>query len=407
MTASSAHFRSAFRALEHAWVRRAIARVEPVLWLEIGAIALLAGGFLFWRVHIGLASLAHDRGIAAAAGQLALLLGALVLGGAAQAGARHSVRLRASDESPPWLALPIPESALAAHLAAMSRIQARWIAAAAAAILVAAAGVLPATWIALLAVGFLATHELAGHAACALALRFVAATSARRVGLAPIVRVLADAARGGAVRRLPAARWRSMPAGVALWRNDLRLALRVRATRRRAFIAALAIAASFAAWRAPMDPRAAHLLAFALAMFAAATVAEWLIAAIGADPADVLRTLPLGLGAAWGARVAWAALAAIVLVVGHALAARAVEPAALRFFLVCVGFASLVIATLGVNYGVSLYPRAEQAQRVLALSLGLAIAASLMVPLMGWIVLLTALLHSLRRVARWSRAEVR
>ncbi|MEO5617399.1 MAG: hypothetical protein ABIS67_06480, partial [Candidatus Eisenbacteria bacterium] len=73
----------------------------------------------------------------------------------------------------------------------------------------------------------------------------------------------------------------------------------------------------------------------------------------------------------------------------------------------CVGLASLAITMLGVNYGISLYPRAEQAQRVLALSLGLSMAASLMVPLMGWIVLLTAVLHSSRRVARWSRAEER
>jgi hypothetical protein len=34
-------------------------------------------------------------------------------------------------------------------------------------------------------------------------------------------------------------------------------------------------------------------------------------------------------------------------------------------------------------------------------------AASLMVPLMGWIVLITAVLHSLRRVHRWTGAEER
>jgi hypothetical protein len=289
----------------------------------------------------------------------------------------------------------------------MSGLQTRWIVVAAAAALVAAIQVVPAIWIGLLAVVFWPLHSLASRGACALALQLVSALGAPRPGLVPLVRVLAEAGGGERARRLPPARWGRAPAALVLWRNDLRLALRVPATRRRAIGAALAIAVSLAAWRAPMDPRAAHLLAFALAMFAAGTVAEWLIATIGADPADVLRALPVGPGAAWGARMAWAALASALLVVGHALAARAVEPAALRFFLVCVGVASFAIATLGVNYGVSLYPRPEQAQRLLALSLGLAIAASLMVPLMGWIVLITAVIHSSRRVARWSRAEVR
>jgi hypothetical protein len=399
--------RPAFRALERAWLRRAITRVEPVLWIEFAALAALASAFLFWQSHIRLASYAHDRGVPAATLRLAAQFGVLALIGASQAGARHLVRLRASAGSPPWLALPLPEAELGRHLAELSRLQARWLYVPAAAFLVAALGVLPPASIALLAVSLVAVFELATTAACAIALAGSAARTPRRAGSGPLASVLAHAARAGAARRLAPATWGRAHAAVALWRNDSRLAWRVPATRRRAATAALAAVLSWAAWRAPIDPRAAHLLAFALGLVAAATVAEWLIATIGADPADVLRGLPIGVGAAWGARMGWALLAASTLVIGHALAARAVEPGPLRFFLVSLGASSVAIATLGINYGTSLYPRVEQAQRILALSLGVSMAASLMVPLMGWIVLLTAVLHSSRRVARWRRAEER
>jgi hypothetical protein len=400
-------FRPAFAALERASLRRAFARIEPVVWLEIAAIAALAAGFVFWKVHVGLASLAHDRGPVAAAGQLAAELVLLALGGGALVGARHAVRLRSADGAPPWLSLPLPEPALAAHLASMSRIQSRWMLVPAGALIVAASGVLPWIWMAALALAFLAVFDLAGRAACRLALAAAAVAVPPHPALGALGRVLAHTGRSGVARRRSAARWARMRPGLALWLNDLRLARRDPATRRRAIFAALSLALSCAAWRLPVEPPLAHLAAFALALIAAATVAEWLISTIGADPADVLRALPIGLGAAWGARFAWVVVAASALVAGHALAARGVEPAALRFFLVCVGLAALAIGTLGVNYGVSLYPHAVQAQRMLALTLGLAVASSLMVPLMGWIVLLTAVLHSLRRVQRWARAEER
>jgi hypothetical protein len=65
----------------------------------------------------------------------------------------------------------------------------------------------------------------------------------------------------------------------------------------------------------------------------------------------------------------------------------------------------LGIAALGVNYGVTLFPRADVAQRLLGLSLGLAVAASIMIPLSGWVVLLFAVAHSARRLTQWPRLE--
>ena len=394
-----------FRALERARLRRMVARVEPILWLEMFAIAGLAAAFLFWQIHLQLASLAVAHGVDAATRRLGLLLAGLVLLGAGQVGTRHFVRLR-SGEGPPWLSLPIPASALSRHLASASRIQGWWLVAPATSFLVAAAGVVHPLWLPVLALAFVAALDLAGRAACAGALA-IAASFSRRSELPALVRVLAGEGVRRRLGRRGAVRWeRSNHRSALLW-NDLRLARREPAARRRAATAVSALALSIVAWYLPIETRGRMLLAFAGALIASSTVAEWLITTIGADPPDVVRALPLGIGSAWGTRMRWGVLAAAVLVAGHLVFARGIPIEARLFFCLCIGLASLAITTLGVNHGISLYPRADQAQRVFALSLGLAMAASLMMPLMGWIVLLTGVIHSARRVARWSRAEVR
>ena len=96
---------------------------------------------------------------------------------------------------------------------------------------------------------------------------------------------------------------------------------------------------------------------------------------------------------------------AAALVLAHAASARPLAPEARLVFLVWTGGAALAIALLGANYGVTLFPRAEIAQRLYALSLGLAVAGSLMIPLMGWIVLLAGLIHSALRLPGWTRLE--
>jgi len=403
LTASSlpAHF----RALERARLRRLAARVEPILWVEMLAIAGLAAAFGFWQIHLQLASLAVAHGADAAVRRLGLLLLALVVIGAGQVGTRHFVRLR-SGKGPPWLSLPIPERLLARHLASASRIQGWWLIAPAASCLVAAAGVVPWPLLPLLALAFVIALDLAGRGACAAALA-VAATRAGRRELPAVTRVLAGEGRPRVVPRRRAVRWDRSHGRQALARNDLRLARREPAARRRMATAIAAIVFSLVAWHIPIETRGRMLLAFAGCLIASSTVAEWVITTIGADPADVVRALPLGVGAAWGTRMRWGFLATAVLVVGHLIVATGIGPGARLFFVLCIGLASLAITTLGVNYGISLYPRTAEAQRVFALSLGLAMAGSLMMPLMGWIVLVTALIHSARRVARWSRAEVR
>jgi len=132
---------------------------------------------------------------------------------------------------------------------------------------------------------------------------------------------------------------------------------------------------------------------------------EWLVSLSGVDPFQALRSLPVGVAPLWTARFALAIAATALLLSMHAIAATQLTPHALRLFLGWVGGGTLAIAALAVNYGVTLFPRADIAQRLLGLSLGLAVAASLMIPLLGWIVLLSAVLHSARRLPHWSRLE--
>jgi hypothetical protein len=209
-------------------------------------------------------------------------------------------------------------------------------------------------------------------------------------------------------RRRPQARWSSAPAWLGLAAKDLRMTFRVSAIRRPLLTALLLWTLSVLSWRLSSPPHMADLryvAAFVLALLGSATMGEWLVALSGVDPFQALRSLPVEVASIWSGRMTLAFAAVVALLVLHAFAASALTPHALRLFLAWVGGASLAIATLAVNYGVTLFPRADVAQRLFGLSLGLAVAASLMIPLLGWIVLLSAVLHSARRLSRWSRLE--
>ena len=372
---------------------------------ELVLLALLIAGFLFWQVRVPLDGLVRARGPWAG---VALIAGAwltLALLGALLAGTRHARRLRAGPGGPEWLALPIEPADLERHLAWESRSMVVWLAVPALGVLAAAAGLLPAWWLAMLAAGFAWLLLEAGRVGCAIGYRVALRSAEPRAGLRPIERVLAVAAPGVARRRFPPPRWRALPAWVALAHKDLLVTLRDPATRRAAVLPLALALASFGAWLLPGEPAMRHLVAFALVLLAAASLAEWLAGLSGSDPFATLRALPIGVMTAWGARWAWAVAGTLALVVGQALAARDLAPHARQVLLVWAGGAVLAIATLGVNYGVTLFPRADIARRMLGLSLGLAMAASVMIPLSGWVILLCGVLHSARRLPRWSRLE--
>lgn len=396
----------AFRALERALLRRGLEALEPVLRVELAVIAALVGGFAFWQTRLALDFAARAAGAEAALAALAVRLGALAAAGAALAGARHAWTLRAGAPGPAWLALPVPPGAIAGHLRRRSALHALWVAVPALALLAAGAGPVPAAWLA----GAAAAGALAmlGGAlgACRAAEIAAAAAAAPRPGLPGLVRALARAPRAERRARVRAARFTRGPAWRALLRKDARVTRRPGRPRVRALAAGGVAALAALAWALPAGADAARVLGFGLSLLAAGLAAEWLLAAIASDPAGLLRALPVGLGTVWGARAAWAAAIAALLAALQAPARGSLEPVAAALLALGTGLAALALGLLATHLGLSLYPREDEPRRLFGLAAALALAASWMFPLLGWAVLLGAVLLTMRRVPRWRRPEV-
>lgn len=404
----------AFRGLQHALVRRRFALVELRLKIEFVALALLVWSFLFWQARLSLYSLARDhgaRGVAIAL--LAVWLG-LALAGGALAAARLWRQLGRGPAGPAWLALPLAPKVILRHLAWEARLQTLWGVALAPPFLIAAVGLVPGWWLPLFAAALLWFALEAARAGCAIAWRLAARAVAPRPGVPPVALLLATAARRAPriVRRR--AHWIRPGVRRALWRKDLLVAWRAPAVRRRLLVAVGAGVLSVLAWLLRFElpvPHAealaiARVVAFALALYAAATFGEFLIALSAEDPFTLLRALPISVRSMWTVRAALVGAGALALVLAHFLAIwHALSPAALHLYLGWTAAAALMIGVLAVNYGLTLFPRAPAAHRMFTLSLGLAMAASFMLPLSGWIVLATAVAHSARRLPRWERLE--
>jgi len=403
LTASSESFRS-FHRLERALVRRRIEAIDPLLRLEVAALATLSAGFVFWQARIPLHAQVRDAGpiaFAVAAAVTWVFLGVLAAGLAGTGMARS---LRAGPDGPPWLHLPIESQTIARHLEWNARGQAFPLLVPAAGFMVAGLDLVPWWWLPLIAATGIAVLFTGAALGSRLAVRFVAA-GLPGTHLPPLVRALAARGPVAARRGVPGARWRSGPPWLAIWRKDRRLLARA-SRARRMFPAAVGFAIlSLFAWRLPADVHLERFAAFALALLAAAAFAEWLVEITGSDPFAVLRHLPVGLADVWSARALWVACGAVSLVAAHTLASLAVTGVANPVFLVWLFLATLCIGLLGVHYGITLFGRTEDATRMLALSLGLAVAGSIMIPMVGWLLLLTAVLHSTRRLHRWSRLE--
>ena len=407
-------FAAAFRDLERTLVRRRFRQLDPVLRLEIAAIGALVAAFCGWQLRLPLDGMARAAGPWAAARALSLWLAALAVLAAIAAGARHAQRLRspargAGAVEPMWFALPIPPAVLARHLAWEARRVVPWALVPALGALAAAVGLVPFPLLMLIAAGFVALLIPAGHAGCAIAFHLATGSPVPVVGLKStrlhaLERALASAPLEARATRLPPARWRTEAPWRALWRKDLLITLRPTPAQGRARRLLVVMVLSALAWRLPVDPAFAPLAAFALALAAAAMLAEWLIELAGADPFAVLHVLPLGAAPLWAARVAGTLAGAAVLAVLHLLAFPALEPAALGVFVVWIAAAAVALGVLGTQLGITLHPHADHAQRVLAMTLLVAVSASLMIPLLGWALLLAALIHSALRLPRWSTA---
>jgi len=395
---------SAFRQLERTLTRRRLLQLDPRMRGEIALLSLLIAGFLFWQVRVPLDGLTRARG--PLAGTAVIVVAWLTLAGLGGilAGTRHVRCLEAGPAGPEWLALPCEHGPLEHHLAWASRSRAWWLVIPALGVLAAAVGLMPTWWLAPLAAAFALLLYAASTLGCAIAYRAVRITP-RKAGLHRIEQILSQAAPRLMRRRVPSPDWQPAPAWVALAAKDLRITLRLGSVLRSVSLPVALGGLSLLAWQIPGEPATRHFAAFTLILLAAATLAEWLAMLAGSDPFGVLRVLPIGVATVWGARFAWGAAGTLLLVLGQAIAARELAPHAWQLFLIWSGAATLTIATLGVNYGVTLFPRADLAQRLLGLALGLAVVASVMLPLSGWIVLLAAVLHSARRLPHWSRLE--
>jgi hypothetical protein len=163
---------------------------------------------------------------------------------------------------------------------------------------------------------------------------------------------------------------------------------------------------SVAAWSLTHDLSQARAQAFAALMVSCAELGAWAAWRAAGDPATALRPLPLSLSDAWRAR-AWPLLAVIAAVlVLHALLPQGV-PAPARFGLALSwALPALLLVLLGLHVGLSLGGRPGAAEGLYYGWLGAGIVGSLAVPLLGWAVVIAALVQATRRLGRWRMPEV-
>jgi hypothetical protein len=401
----------AFRALERALVRRRIHGLELRLRLELAAILVLLTAFAFWRLRVPLDGASRHAGPLATAGIALALLALFAAAGAALTASRMLRALTRRAAGPDWLALPVNPTRLHRHLVWHARGPALLAAFPALACLIALGGLIPVTWIVLLAAVFVGLLLELSRLAAALSFRAASRRAQRdgpgaaHAGVPRLVRVLGAATRDASRPRRPHASFAVRPAWRALMRMDLALTQAHGTPHMRAIVALALAVLSALTWANPWPRPLERVVAFAFALLAAMAAGEWLIEATCRHPFQALRTLPLSLRSVWGSRAAWGVLATAALVVAQGAGARALPPEALRVHLGWVFGATLLVGALGANYAITLFPRADRGRRMLALSLSLAVIASLMIPLMGWVLLLTAVAHSSARLPRWATIE--
>jgi hypothetical protein len=141
-------------------------------------------------------------------------------------------------------------------------------------------------------------------------------------------------------------------------------------------------------------------MAFGLALIAAFAWANVLVALGGEEPAGLLRAQPVTPRAVWTARAIEVLAGALAMAALQAVAAR-LEPGPRALLAACVFGAALALGLLGAHYGITLGRQVQAARRFLVLAASIAMAASLMITLLGWLVLLAAVIHSALRVPRW------
>lgn len=393
----------AFRTLEHRLFARRLDSMDLALRASVLVFALAASAFVYWRLRIPMDGLAHASGAPAAARHLALALAAFAAFAGALAATRHA-HLVARPPGPAWLALPLDPSRVARHLLVEARGPALVAFPPAAAALLAGIGLVPWTWLALMAAAFLVAWLECTRLAAAISLRAAAPRSPS--GRSAIERVLIVGPRRLVARANAAATIRVESRWRALARLDARLVARRPALSARLLATVALACVAFAATFSPAPDAARRALAFGGYTLACTALGGLVLAVTCAHPGATARALPIAPADHWRARALPALAALLVLTVALVLAPSGGSWPVRVGMLVGWPIAGAMIVALGLHVALTLTPRASAAENVFVAWLGMALVASLMIPLLGWAVLLAGLIHATRRLSRWWRPEV-
>ena len=391
--------RAAFALLSRALRSRRAAQADLRSRLVLLVLAALVAAFVYWQVRIPLDGALRTGGIAAATTTLASALLALLALAAALAFERHGALLREAP-GPEWLAIPVAPVHVLEHLREESRrtAAAAWVPMGAS--IVAAAGLLPPWVLLLAAAGALLGWLEATRAACALAQRLAAPREPREASLPAATGLLVSRALRSVRGTHPPARWRRRSPSGALAQLD-RLATRRHApSRTRLLIAGACALLSLLAWWSGAPAMLRRAQSFAMYLSASAALGAWAIARAGDLPASFHRPLPLSPSVAWRARAGVLAIALAALALAIALVAALRAEGGVAGIATLWPLPALAIALLGLHHGLTLPSRPSVAEGLYVGWLSVMLAASWMIPLLGWILLAAALVHSLRRLPR-------
>ena len=395
----------AFRALSRRLFARRARELGLRLWFVLAVLALSIAAFTYWQVRVPLDGTLRHGGVPAAVSRLALVLGAFTLAGATIAVARQ-VSLLADPPGPEWLSLPVSPAAVERHLANEASAPARAVAVPAAAAWLAGWGLLPVSWLVLLAAGFVLVLESALQLSCAMALRASAGAVGPASRLPAAWRALVSARRPPSAARIATARFRSESRARALARLDRAVSFRAGPPRARLGFAAAFLVLSVSAWFLGSDLSQARAQAFAAFAIACAELGAWAAWRAAGDPASALRPLPLSLAHAWSAR-AWPLLAVVgVVLLLHALLPPGVAAAARVGLASSWALPALLLVLLGLHVGLSLPGRPGTAESLYYGWLGAGLVGSLAIPLFGWAVVISGLAQATRRLSRWRTPEL-
>lgn len=396
---------AAYRLLGRALARRRLAGAGTRLRFAVLAIAAIVGAFAYWRMRIPLDGIrrAHGEGVATLA--LAGVLAALAIAAAVLAAVRQD-ELRRRPPGPEWLALPAPPELAGAHLGAEARLPAIAALPPALAVLAAGAGLVPPlALLALSALFALAWRTLTALAA-AMVRRASRPASARVLALPAAARWLVATPRRREARAGRPASWAPASPERALARLDALASSRPGPARTRIAVAAAAALAGLLAWFDGAEPLLRRAQAFAALATSATALGTWAALRACAEPADLHRPLPVSLRHAYLARAVPIALVLLVTTSSYALASSGL-PVPARLALVPVWSpVAFALAALGLQYGLTLVPRGEAAETLYVSWLGVSVAASLMIPMLGWAVLIAGIVHTASRLRRWWSPEI-